>query len=280
MNTASTRRSFLKQATACAAALAAPGCVHLPFSRTAELDFPLVDFHVHLDKSTIDAVLALPQAKHIKFGIVEHAGTKENEYPVVISNDAELKQQLAMLAGKPVYRGVQTEFSDWATGFTPAGLATLDYVLTDAMTMPGKNGKRTKLWLAPPAELGDAQTFMDRYVDWHLQVLRQKPLDILANVTWLPAAFLPDYDKLWTEARMEKVISTAVKQGVALEISSSYKLPKMPFLKMAKAAGVKFTFGSNGRYPKMGLLDHSIQMAQELGLKRADMFTIRAERIA
>ena len=276
----STRRDFLRQSTACAAALAMPGCARLPFARSTELDFPLVDFHVHLDKSTIDAVLALPQARTIKFGIVEHAGTKENEYPVVISNDAELKKQLDMLAGKPVYRGVQTEFSDWAIGFTPAGLAQLDYVLTDAMTMPGKNGKRTKLWLMPPAELGDAQTFMDRYVDWHLQVLQQKPLDILANVTWLPAAFLPDYDKLWTEARMEKVISTAVKQGVALEISSSYKLPKMPFLKMAKAAGAKFSFGSNGRYPKMGLLDYSIQMAQELGLKRADMFTIRVERKA
>ena len=274
----STRRDFLRQSAACTAALATPGCARLPFGHTTELDFPLVDFHVHLDKSTIDAVLALPQAKKIKFGIVEHAGTKENEYPVVISNDAELKKQLDMLAGKPVYRGVQTEFSDWDVGFTPAGLAQLDYVLTDAMTMPGKNGKRTKLWLAPPAELGAAQTFMDRYVDWHLQVLQQKPLDILANVTWLPAAFLPDYANLWTEARMEKVISTAVKQGVALEISASYKLPKLPFLKRAKAAGSKFSFGSNGRYPKMGLLDYSIQMAQELGLKRADMFAIRTER--
>ena len=148
------------------------------------------------------------------------------------------------------------------------------------MTMPGKNGKRTKLWLMPPAELGDAQAFMDRYVDWHLQVLAQKPLDILANTTWLPAAFLPDYDKLWTEKRMEKVISAAVQHGVALEISSSYKLPKLPFLKLAKAAGAKFSFGSNGRYPKMGLLDYSIQTAKELGLKRADMFTIRAERQA
>jgi hypothetical protein len=42
---------------------------------------------------------------------------------------------------------------------------------------------------------------------------------------------------------------------------------------MAKAAGVKFTFGSNGRYPEMGKLDYSIAMAQDLGLKREDMFT-------
>ena len=57
-----------------------------PASATG-LDFPLVDFHVHLDHSTIDAALALPQARDVKFGIVEHAGTKENKYPFVISND-------------------------------------------------------------------------------------------------------------------------------------------------------------------------------------------------
>ncbi len=72
---------------------------------------------------------------------------------------------------------------------------------------------------------------------------------------------------------MQKVIDAAVKYQVALEISSSYKLPKLPFLKMAKAAGAKFSFGSNGRYPNMGKLDYSVQMAKELGLKASDMFT-------
>lgn len=261
------RRQFLKRtAAACATASLA--------SRTwaeEELNFPLVDFHVHLDNSTIDKVLALPQARSIKFGIVEHAGTKENVYPVVLSNDAELTAYVRMLEGKAVYKGVQAEFSDWETGFTAAGLAQLDYVLIDAMTMPDKNGKRTKLW-TKEAEIGEAQRFMDRYVDWHVEILRSGPVKILANTTWLPAVLMPDYDRLWTEARMRKVIEAAVKRGVALEISASYQLPRMPFLRLAKAAGARFSFGSNGRYPKMGLLDYSVQMAKELGLKRRDMF--------
>jgi histidinol phosphatase-like PHP family hydrolase len=70
-----------------------------------------------------------------------------------------------------------------------------------------------------------------------------------------------------------KVLEAARKHDVAIEISSSYKLPRMSFLKLAKAAGVKFSFGSNGRYPKMGELDYSVQMARELGLVRSDMFT-------
>jgi hypothetical protein len=36
---------------------------------------------------------------------------------------------------------------------------------------------------------------------------------------------------------------------------------------------VKFAFGSNGRYPKMGLLEYSLARAKELALKRSDLFT-------
>jgi len=240
------------------------------------LDFPLQDLHVHLDNSTIDKVLALPQARGIKFGIVEHAGTKENVYPTVLSNDAELKRQLAMLEGKPVFRGVQAEWTDWMSGFSPAALAQLDYVLTDAMTFPGKDGQRVKLWEANApqrVDMSDHEKFMDRFVDWHVEIMAKEPFDIMANTSWLPAALADDYDRLWTEARVRKVAEAAVKYGVALEISASYKLPKLPFLKIAKAAGVKFSFGSNGRYPNMGKLDYSIATAKALGLTKADMFT-------
>lgn len=262
-----TRRLFLKQtAAACAAASLAP------WTRAEEeLDFPLVDFHVHLDNSTLEKALSLPQAQRVKFGIVEHAGTKENQYPVVLSNDAELAAYVKGLEGKPVFKGVQAEFTDWASGFTKTALAQLDYVLIDAMTMPGKDGKRVKLW-TKEAEIGEAQRFMDRYVEWHEQILASGPIHILANVSWLPAALMPDYDRLWTEKRMRKVVEAAVKRGVAIEISASYKLPRMPFLRLAKEAGAKFAFGSNGRYPKMGLLESSIQAARQLGLKRTDMF--------
>lgn len=268
-----TRRTFITTATA---ACAAPSLRAEEKPAAADLDFPLMDFHVHLDKSTIDAALALPQARGVKFGIVEHAGTKENDYPIVLSNDAELKRQLDMLAGKPVFRGVQAEWIDWTSGFSTASLAQLDYVLTDTMTFPGKDGRRTKLWLKDIeslVEMADKQAFMDRFVDWHVKIISEQPIDILANTSWLPAPLAIDYDALWTPARVQKVVDAAVKHRVALEISSSYKLPKLPFLKVAKAAGVKFSFGSNGRYPKMGLLDYSIATAKELGLKRADMFT-------
>ncbi len=269
-----TRRHFLRTATlTCTLPFLCPK----PLARAAEsasasgLDFPLVDCHVHLDNSTIDKVLALPQAQGIKFGIVEHAGTKENKYPVVLSNDTELKGYLDMLSGKPVYKGVQAEWTDWMGCFSPELLAELDYILTDAMTFPGPDGKRMKLW-ERGAQLGDPETFMDRFVDWHVSLMAKEPIDIMANTTWLPQPFAQDSDRCWTPARSQKVIDAAVKYQVALEISSSMKLPKLPFLKLAKASGAKFSFGSNGRYPNMGKLDYSLAMAKELNLQAGDMF--------
>jgi histidinol phosphatase-like PHP family hydrolase len=267
------RRAFLRASAAALPLLHAPWIATAAEANVATgLDFPLLDLHVHLDNSTIDKVLPLSQERGVKFGIVEHAGTKENKYPVVLSNDDELKRQLAMLEGKPVYKGIQAEWTDWMSCFSPEVLGQLDYVLSDAMTFPGKDGRRAKLW-EKGFVIEDKQEFMDRFVDWHVDILAKEPLDILANVSWLPDALLADYDLYWTPVRMKKVIDAAVKYQVALEISSSYRLPKLPFLKLAKAAGVKFSFGSNGRYPNMGKLDYSIAMAKELGLTHANMFT-------
>jgi histidinol phosphatase-like PHP family hydrolase len=242
---------------------------------SAAPEFRGVDFHVHLDNSTIDKVLELSAERGLKFGIVEHAGTKENQYPTVLSNDAELNRYLAKLEGKPVFKGIQAEWTDWMSCFSPTALAQLDYVLTDAMTFPGKDGRRVKLWTpdaAQQVDMSDKQAFMDRFADWHVEVMAREPLDILANTSWLPAAMLEEWDLYWTPPRMQKVIDAALKYGVALEISSSYKLPKLPFLKLAKAAGVKFSFGSNGRYPNMGKLDYCFEMARQLDLKPTDMF--------
>jgi hypothetical protein len=265
-----TRRRFLWQgAAACAATTIVSAGEKGP---PTGLDFPLEDLHVHLDNSTIEAVVPLGVQRGVKFGIVEHAGTKENKYPVVLSNDDELGRYLKMLDGKPVYKGVQSEWTDWMSCFSKEALAGLDFVLTDAWTFPRKDGRRMKLW-EKDADLGDRHTFIDRYVDWHLQIMQTEPIDIMANLTWLPGPLASEFDALWTEARMRKIIDVAVRRRIALEINATLRLPKKPFLKMAKAAGAKFTFGSNGRYPNMGKLDYSIQMAKELGLTRADMFS-------
>ena len=145
------RRSFL----GCTAAACSTGSIsNAPVPAGVETDhpnadglgFPILDLHVHLDNSSLDQVLPLARERGVRFGIVEHAGTRENQYPVVLSTDSELNAYLDRLEGQGVYRGVQAEWTDWMTCFSPATLARLDYVLTDAMTFPGKDGTRVKLW--------------------------------------------------------------------------------------------------------------------------------------
>lgn len=244
-----------------------------PASAPAGPDVPRVDYHCHRDGQTLEQMLEISRAKGVKFGIVEHAGTKANKYPIVLTNDDELKQYIASLEGKPVYKGIQAECVDWMTCFSKDVVAQLDYVLSDALTFIEKDGSRVNLWKKEQVHIADAQDFMDRYADFNVRVIAEEPIDILANPTYLPEAIARDFEALWTEARMKKIIDAAVKHNVALEISSSYCLPKLPFLRLAKQAGAKFSFGSNIRGAGVGKLDYCLEMARELELKREDIFT-------
>lgn len=266
MNAPLSRRSFL--ATTAASVLAAD-----LLAADAPLDFPLVDFHVHAEgRITPDRAVEIAKRRGMKFGIVEHAGTKELKYPRILSNDDELRGYLKELDGRPVYKGVQAEWIDWMSYFSREMIARLDYVLTDAMTFRGRDGRPYKLWEGK-YDLGPTQKFMDAFVDFHVEILASEPIDILANTSWLPGPIAEQYDALWTEARVKKVVDAAIKHGVALEISSSYKLPKLRFLQIAKEAGAKFSFGSNIRGEDVGMLDYCVMMARQLGLRRGDMFT-------
>jgi histidinol phosphatase-like PHP family hydrolase len=267
------RRHFLSAMAAGAASIIGRPAPADDFTPPPGLDFPLVDFHVHVEKEiTIERAVHISRQRGVKFGVVEHAGARENKYPRVLSSDEELKRYLDDLERWPVYRGVQAEFTDWMAPFSKEMVARLDYVLIDAMTMPGPHGRRQKLWEGG-YEIGDKQKWMDRYAEYHEEIMASGPVRILANTSWLPAPLEAEYDALWTAARMRKVIDAALRHRVALEISSSYKRPKEPFLRMAKEAGAKFSFGSNIRGPQVGTLDYCVAMARKIGLKRADMFT-------
>jgi histidinol phosphatase-like PHP family hydrolase len=192
---------------------------------------------------------------------------------VVLGNDEDLKRHIASLEGRPVYKGIQAEFLDWFTCFSKDVVAQLDYVLSDALTFREKDGRRVELWKAEKVKIDDPQDFMDRYTAFNVEVVSTEPIDILANPTFLPGVLAKDFDALWTPERMKRIIDAAVKNNAAIEISSSYRLPKLVFLKMAKEAGAKFSFGSNIRGPNVGKLDYCIEMVKNLGLKREDIFT-------
>jgi histidinol phosphatase-like PHP family hydrolase len=121
-------------------------------------------------------------------------------------------------------------------------------------------------------EIKDPEQFMEMYVDRILGVLQKEPIDIYANPTFLPKVIAADYDRLWTAARTQKVVEAAKKSGVAIEINNSYRVPSATFIKAAKKAGVKFSFGTNNGDRNLGRLEYCLEMVRECGLTSSDIF--------
>jgi histidinol phosphatase-like PHP family hydrolase len=96
---------------------------------------------------------------------------------------------------------------------------------------------------------------------------------VWVNPTFLPAAIASRYDELWTEERMSRVIDAAVKQRVAIEINARYRIPSERFLRLAKAKGARFTFGTNNAgAADLGDWSYPLAMQEALGLRWQDMF--------
>lgn len=100
-----------------------------------------------------------------------------------------------------------------------------------------------------------------------------EPISILANPTYLPVELAGDYDRLWTEARMRRVISKAVARGIALEIQAESPYPRPKFLRLAKQMGAKFSFGTNNFDDRPKDLTHWLDVITWLDLHGSDIWT-------
>jgi histidinol phosphatase-like PHP family hydrolase len=130
-----------------------------------------------------------------------------------------------------------------------------------------------RLWIPDETEVGDPQDFMDQLVDNIVKIVSEEPIDICVNPTFLPAEIAEQYDELWTDQRINLVVKALAESEVALEINNRYRIPSPSFIKKAKKAGVKFTFGTNnGGANDVGRMDYSIKMISECGLTPQDMW--------
>ena len=120
---------------------------------------------------------------------------------------------------------------------------------------------------------------MDDLVEKIEAIFSQEPVDIYVNPTVLPDTLMSEYDQLWTKERMAKVVKVLADNNIALEINARYKTPKAEMIKMAKEAGVKFTFGTNNTGRDLGKLEYCLEMIQECGLTPNDMFEIKPDSL-
>src|SRR5262249_61852995 len=93
----------------------------------------------------------------------------------------------------------------------------------------------------------------------------------LAGRTSLPGPIAKDHDRLWTPARLRRLVDALKRNGVALEINDRQRLPRPPLIKMAKEAGVKFAFGGDNAGRALGRLGYGLRMVEECALTPDDL---------
>jgi histidinol phosphatase-like PHP family hydrolase len=260
------RRAFLTSAGLTAGALALKPLLNLASPATKGLDFPCYDLHVHMaSRFSIRQIMDIARERDVRFGIVEHPA------PGVIKNDTDLKNYIERLRQFPVLIGLQPMQLGWAKRFSPDLLAQVDYVLMDPQTVPLGNGEFMHIWEFS-TYVEDTDEFMERYMAYSLQILRDEPINIFGWPLFLPVCIARDYYALWTEDRMQQLISAAKKRNIAFEINDMSHTPHEKFIRMAKEQGLKFTFGSDARNENAGRLAYCKQIARKCNLLAEDFY--------
>jgi hypothetical protein len=236
--------------------------------------FPLVDLHVHLTREfPIERMVKLAEERGATFGIVEH--------PAVwaIKDDADLRRHVEALRRHPVYVGLQPMEPGWDKGFSQEALGLLDYVLMDPQSIPLPGGGYQRIWELQ-TYVEDTDEFMARYMAHCLHVLEREPIQIFGWPLFLPVCIARDYYSLWTQERMQKIVSAAKARNIAIEINDMAHTPDERFIGMAREQGLKFTFGSDSRNADAGRLAYCKAIARKCGLTQADFYLPRRKAAA
>jgi len=81
-----------------------------------------------------------------------------------------------------------------------------------------------------------------------------------------------DYDRYWTDARVDRVLDVLERYGIALEINARYRIPSFGIIRRAKQRGIKFTFGTNNVDADFGRLEYSLEAVEKCGLTADDIW--------
>ena len=233
-------------------------------------NYPVVDFHVHL-KAGLDLPAAMARSfkDGVYYGIAANLGQGQP-----ITDDAGALRYIASLRRMSAFVGMQAEGREWVKMFSRSTVAQFDYVFSDSMTWTDNAGKRMRLWI--PGEvgtIGNVPEFMETLVERTVGILEHEPIDIYANPMFLPPSLAGQWDELWTEERLRKVIGAAAANGVAIELNNRYRLPGERAVRMAKEMKCKFTFGSNNTSgTDLRRCEYGIEMLEKCALKWPDFW--------
>ncbi|MDR0865366.1 MAG: DUF1080 domain-containing protein [Candidatus Symbiothrix sp.] len=242
---------------------------HDDIIRLQQQNFPTIDEHLHLKGGlTAENVAELTRKYGITYGIAPNCG---KNFP--ITTDGEIYTWLDSMKHHPFLLPMQAEGREWLDMFSLDAIRKFDYVFTDAMTWTDDKGRRLRIWIPEETYVDDKQHFMDLLVERAYGIITTEPIHIYVNPTYLPDELKPEYDMLWTNERMEKIIDACVSKGVAIEINNRFKIPSQTFIRLAKDRGAKFTIGTNNEgIQDVGKLEYAIEMIKACGITKEDMW--------
>ena len=241
--------------------------------RLQQQNFPVIDYHVHLKGGlTKEMAHAMSMNYGINYGVAPNAG--EGGVGRMLANDQEVYEYYDEVQPLPFLCGVQGEGRKWTSTFSQNALGIFDYLFTDAMTIMDHKNRNSRIYRKEEVHYDGVskEQYMEQIVDQTVKILTNEPADIFANPTYIPEDMQADYDKYWTDERINRVLDVMQEHQIALEINPRYMIPSLKIIRMAKERGMKFVFGTNNVDANFGKLEYCIQAIEECGITANDIW--------
>jgi histidinol phosphatase-like PHP family hydrolase len=224
------------------------------------------DLHIHSTfsdgKTELPRIAAIAREAGMEIGIADHCGPGSFQ----LESDARFERYFDALLRYPVYRSVELDLGR-GIAVSLENLQRCDYLIGGVHSLDGRDFFDSSL----------AWDDLENLKDGMLATIEQKArifgFDILAHPGLLPVNLRSRSAEILDARWDERLIELALRHGFALELSSRWQVPLPSTVKRAKAAGVKFSFGSDAHHPEQVCrLDFSQALAAECGLAAADLF--------
>lgn len=224
-----------------------------------------IDFHIHTSfsdgKGEVDDVVGMAGKKGLKIIAITDHYSEFQSLPKRMSR-RQLKEYLASLEGKSVLKGVEAEILGDGTPSISSKISdSLDIVLGGLHILNG-----IVFW-------GDSRTVLDqrRFIEdvriALTKCMESHLVDVIAHVTWLPEAIRPESDTLITDSWIKDVVKSASDYGVAIELSSAWKVPNEVFIKECVHQGVKLSIGSDAHeVSRVGDVSYALNILKRLNV--------------
>lgn len=241
--------------------------------RLQQQNFPVIDYHVHLKGGlTKEMAHGMSMNYGINYGVAPNAG--EGGVGRMLADDQEVYAYHEEVKSLPFLCGVQGEGRKWTATFSQEALGIFDYLFTDAMTIMDHKNRNSRIYRPEEVHYDgvNKEQYMEQIVEQTIKILTNEPADIFANPTYIPEDMQPDYEKYWTNERINRVLDVLQKHDIALEINPRYKIPSLKIIRMAKERGLKFTFGTNNVDANFGKLEYCIEAIEQCGITAEDIW--------